>query len=315
LGWHGSTGVDPWNAIRAVGRIVPASQIRWHEPMPYSPVSAPLFEMHRVDGLPVLLVRGTRANRLHWATAVARAAAVSAIDVRVPDREHHIAMVNKQHEPDQWSATRRRMIDEQIRRRGPCDPRVIEAMMSVPRERFVPANVKDAAYQDRALPIGHGQTISQPFIVAYMTDKLSVTHDDRVLEIGTGTGYQTAILATLAKHVFTVERIAALHERAATNLTKLNLANITMSVGDGTLGLAEYAPYDRILTTAAAPSVPGPLADQLVDGGVLVIPVGGPAEQTIVRVIRKGRRTVETPMLACRFVKLIGREGWPGGKT
>lgn len=223
-------------------------------------------------------------------------------------------MSNERREADKWLALRRRMVDEQIRRRGVGDPRVLDAMMAVPREKFVPSRVRAAAYEDRALPVAHDQTISQPFIVAYMTEQLSVTPDARVLEIGTGTGYQTAILATLAKHVFTVERIATLQQQAAARLADLNVPNITISCGDGSLGLPEHAPYDRVLVTAAAPSVPGPLTDQLVDGGVLVIPVGASAEQTIVRVVREGQRTIETPMLACRFVKLIGQEGWPIGK-
>lgn len=219
-------------------------------------------------------------------------------------------MANEQYQPDEWLDLRRRMIDEQIRRRGVQDERVLEAMMAVAREKFVPSDVRSAAYEDRALPVGHGQTISQPFIVAYMTEQLSVTPDAKVLEIGTGTGYQTALLALLAKHVFTVERIAALQQQAAANLAGLNLTNITMSVGDGSLGLEAHAPYDRILGTAGAPRIPRPLVDQLVDGGLLVIPVGGAREQTIVRVLREGQRTIETPMLACRFVKLIGQEGW-----
>lgn len=222
-----------------------------------------------------------------------------------------MSMSNERRQADKWLALRRRMVDEQIRRRGVGDPRLLDAMMAVPREKFIPSHVRAAAYDDRALPVAHGQTISQPFIVAYMTEKLSVTPDARVLEIGTGTGYQTAILAALAKHVFTVERIAHLQQQAAARLADLNVSNITMSCGDGSLGLLEHAPYERILVTAAAPSVPGPLADQLVDGGVLIIPVGGSAEQTIVRVIRQGQRTTETPLLACRFVKLIGQEGWP----
>ena len=219
-------------------------------------------------------------------------------------------MAKERDQPNEWLALRRQMVDKQIRLRSVRDQGVLDTMMALPRERFVPSDVRSAAYEDRALPIGHGQTISQPFIVAYMTEQLSLTPDARVLEIGTGTGYQTAVLALLAKHVFTVERIAALQQQAAANLAELNLSNITMSVGDGSLGLEAHAPYDRILGTAAAPKVPRPLVDQLVDGGVLVIPVGGEREQTIVRVIRKGRRTVETPMLACRFVQLIGQEGW-----
>ncbi len=204
------------------------------------------------------------------------------------------------------------MIETQIHRRGIHDQRVLDAMMAVPRQQFIPDSVRAAAYEDRALPIGHEQTISQPYIVAYMTQQLAIEPDHRVLEIGTGTGYQTALLALLAGQVFTVERISALKERAANNLASLDLDNVTMAVGDGSVGLPAHAPFDRILATAAAPNVPDPLMDQLVDGGVLVIPVGSGAEQTIVRVVREKGRTIETPMLACRFVKLIGQAGWHG---
>ena len=143
-----------------------------------------------------------------------------------------------------------------------------------------------------------------------MTELLAPASSDRVLEIGTGTGYQTAVLALLCRHVYTIERIVALHERAAAVLTDLNIKNVSLSVGDGSLGLPESAPFDRIIVTAAAPTVPKSLIGQLVDEGRLVIPVGSDREQTVVRVIRHGQRTIETPMLACRFVKLIGTEGW-----
>jgi protein-L-isoaspartate(D-aspartate) O-methyltransferase len=207
------------------------------------------------------------------------------------------------------------MVEQQIRRRGVCDERVLDAMLTVPREDFVPRSVRSAACDDRALAISHGQTISQPFIVAYMTEQLAVRPDARVLEIGTGTGYQTAILARLARHVFTAERIEALERQAAANLAKLNVTNVTMCVADGSLGLPTHAPYDRIMVTAAAPRIPSSLVDQLVDGGVLVIPVGSASEQTVVRVARKGQRTIETPTLACRFVKLIGEKAWdPKGR-
>lgn len=212
-----------------------------------------------------------------------------------------------------WVELRRQMVEDQIRRRGITDQRVLDAMLAIPREQFIPEGVRPGAYEDRALPIGHDQTISQPYIVAYMTQHVAITPDARVLEIGTGTGYQTALLALLAGHVYTIERIAPLRERAAANLDAVSITGVTMSVGDGSLGWREHAPYDRILATAAAPTVPGPLVDQLIDGGVMVLPVGGRSEQTIVRVVRKGRRTIETPMLACRFVKLIGEAGWQGG--
>ncbi len=202
------------------------------------------------------------------------------------------------------------MVDEQIRGRGIRDPRVLEAMLDVPRDEFLPPSLGGSAYDDRAQSIGHGQTISQPYIVAFMTEQLSVSAEHTVLEIGTGTGYQTAVLALLAKHVRTVERIAALQQQAAASLERLGLTNVSMSVADGTLGLASSAPFDRVIVTAAAPKVPAPLVAQLRDGGILIMPVGAREEQTIVRVERRGTRTVETPLLACRFVKLLGREGW-----
>ncbi len=219
--------------------------------------------------------------------------------------------MTKQGDPQQVEmARRRRMIDDQIRRRGVRNPRVLDAMLAVPRDRFVPPDARYAAHEDRALPIGHGQTISQPYIVAHMTELLTPTADCTVLEIGTGTGYQTAILAHLCRRVFSVERLAVLAERAGANLAALGLENVTLSMGDGSVGLPLHAPYDRIMVTAAAPETPPALVDQLADGGILVIPVGGKTQQTLVRVQREGKRTVETPLLACRFVKLVGREGW-----
>jgi protein-L-isoaspartate(D-aspartate) O-methyltransferase len=202
------------------------------------------------------------------------------------------------------------MVEEQIRGRGIDDQRVLEAMLQIPRGDFLPAASRHAAYEDRALPIGEGQTISQPYIVAYMTEKLALTPSCRVLEIGTGTGYQTAILALLCKHVYTIERIASLQQRAAEILRTLHISNVSMTIGDGSIGLKKAAPFDRILITAAAPRVPQPLMDQLVNAGRLVAPVGGATEQTIVVVVREGLRTIETPHLACRFVKLIGEQGW-----
>ncbi len=202
------------------------------------------------------------------------------------------------------------MVDEQIRRRHVTDARVLEAMLSVPRERFLPPDRRPQAYEDRALPIGHGQTISQPFIVAYMTEQLNVRRTGKVLEVGTGSGYQTAILSILCDRVFTIERLAPMHEMAVHNLEQLEIRNVVSVIGDGSNGLPEHRPFDRILVTAAAPKIPQPLVDQLADGGILILPVGGKTEQTIVRVVRNGSRTVETTTLACRFVKLIGKEGW-----
>lgn len=205
---------------------------------------------------------------------------------------------------------RRRMIDEQIRARHVLDASVLAAMEAVPREHFLPESLRADAYADSALSIGEGQTISQPYIVAYMTATLRLSPACRVLEVGTGTGYQTAILARLAREVFTVERIEPLHLRAVRALAALSIANVTLAVGDGSLGWVEHAPFDRIIVTAAAPHVPQALVRQLAIGGMLVAPIGGPHSQRIVRVERWDGRTVETPMLPCRFVKLIGAEGW-----
>ena len=205
---------------------------------------------------------------------------------------------------------RRNMIEHQIRARGVRDPRVLEAMMAVPREQFLPPDQRHSAYDDRALALAHGQTISQPFIVAYMTEQLGALPPHRVLEIGTGSGYQCAILARLAQHVYSIERIEGLRERAAEILERIGVRNVTLRGGDGTLGLPEFAPYDRIMVTAAGPHVPQVLIDQLVDGGRLVIPIGGETNQTIVVVTKAGKRIIENFTLGCRFVKLIGKEGW-----
>jgi protein-L-isoaspartate(D-aspartate) O-methyltransferase len=204
------------------------------------------------------------------------------------------------------------MVREQLCARGIKDERVLEAMGTVPRERFILSTRAVDAYADRPLPISAGQTISQPYMVAYMTERLSPAPDSKVLEIGTGSGYQTAILSLLVDHVHTIERIAALSRDAAKLLADLGLENITFHEGDGSVGLAEHAPYDRIIITAAAPHVPPILVDQLADQGVLIAPVGGEHEQTIVRVTRTGRRTSEKRLLDCRFVKLIGEDAWPG---
>lgn len=211
---------------------------------------------------------------------------------------------------DPYLLPRRRMVEEQLRARGLADEAVLDAMMRVPREKFIPHACGHLAYDDRALAIEHGQTISQPYIVAYMTEKLMTTPACRVLEIGTGTGYQAAVLAALVSHVYSIERYAELHVRAAATLAELSLTNVSLFVGDGTLGLPEHAPFDRIIVTAGAPEVPEALVEQLVQGGVMVVPVGGENEQTLVRVVRRGDRAVEEGLLGCRFVKLIGQAGW-----
>ncbi len=212
---------------------------------------------------------------------------------------------------DRLSEARRRMVAQQIAARGIRDARVLAAMERLPRDRFVPAAQRDEAYADQALPIGSGQTISQPYMVAYMTEILSVEPGQKVLEVGTGSGYQTALLVLLGGRVHTIERLPEFAEAAERRLGELGLAGAAFHVGDGSLGLPAEAPFDRIIVTAASPDVPQPLVDQLVMGGRLVVPVGGPDNQVVVRVDRRPGRTVETSGLACRFVRLLGEQGWP----
>jgi protein-L-isoaspartate(D-aspartate) O-methyltransferase len=209
-----------------------------------------------------------------------------------------------------WERERSRMVERDLRRRGIEDPRVLEAMGAVPRHRFVPDEERPQAYEDRALPLALGQTISQPYMVAYMTEALRVRPGDRVLEIGTGSGYQTAVLARLAAEVFTVERIADLQGAARAVLEELGVENVRFRVGDGTLGWPEHAPYDRILVTAGAPAVPPALRAQLAEGGVLVIPVGEPDLQELIALTRRGDDYHATTLVGCRFVPLVGDEGW-----
>ncbi|NOT00849.1 MAG: protein-L-isoaspartate(D-aspartate) O-methyltransferase [Phycisphaerales bacterium] len=204
------------------------------------------------------------------------------------------------------------MIDTQISARGIRDPRVLAAMDAVPRERFVPEALRSAAYEDRALPIDEQQTISQPYIVAYMTDALCVAPHHRVLEVGTGSGYQVAVLAHLANEVHTIERLEVLSETAARRVAALGIQNVQFHLGDGSLGWPDAAPYDRIIVTAAAPAVPPALIAQLVEGGILVLPVGEQGKQTLVSATRRAHRTVERVLIACRFVRLVGRDAWHG---
>lgn len=213
-------------------------------------------------------------------------------------------------ESHEFHAARRKMIEQQIRARGVRDQKVLDALFLVPREEFLPPEKRLEAYEDRALSLAHGQTISQPFIVAYMTQQLDPLPHHRVLEVGTGSGYQCAVLAQLAKKVVSIERIDELRHRAAQTLERMGIDNVALHGGDGSLGLQEFAPYDRIMVTAASPSIPEALISQLVEGGVLVIPVGGSQEQTIVVARKVGGHVIETPKLACRFVKLIGKYGW-----
>ena len=207
------------------------------------------------------------------------------------------------------------MVQSQIRARGITDPRVLEAMETVPRERFVLPEDAASAFADCALSIACGQTISQPYMVASMTDALHAQPHHRVLEIGTGSGYQAAILARLAAHVYTIERLAPLQEDAERLLKQLSHSNISYRVGDGSLGWPEEAPFDGIIVTAGAPRIPQALIDQLADGGRLVIPIGNTIEQTLTIVERTGHHTREMPQFPCRFVRLLGQQAWPEPKN
>ena len=204
------------------------------------------------------------------------------------------------------------MIDQQIVARGIRDERVLEAIAATPREAFVPADLRPRAYDDGPLPIGHDQTISQPYIVALMTTSLDVQPTDRVLEIGTGSGYQTAVLARLAAEVCSVELVKPLLDDAFETLGSLGLRNIRLRHGDGSVGWAERGPFDRIIVTAAAPAVPQQLADQLVEGGVLVAPTGGRDLQKLQKMTKRNGVLVPTGLCECRFVPLLGEAGWPG---
>jgi protein-L-isoaspartate(D-aspartate) O-methyltransferase len=198
-----------------------------------------------------------------------------------------------------------------LRARGIGDSRVLAALDAVPRERFVPPDLWDRAYENSALPLDAGQTISQPLMVASMTQELGLSGSERVLEIGTGSGYQTAILAKLAREVVTIERIESLAVRARARLEDLGDSNIEFHVGDGSLGWPPRAPYDAILVTAGAPDYPAPLYNQLAVGGRLVIPVGDEAAQTLKVVTKTGQGPRIRDAGGCRFVRLIGDAAWP----
>ncbi|MCX5892005.1 MAG: protein-L-isoaspartate(D-aspartate) O-methyltransferase [Deltaproteobacteria bacterium] len=215
---------------------------------------------------------------------------------------------------DEFAALRERMVDLQIRVRGVVDPRVLAAMRRVPRHRFIPKHLWDQAYDDYPLPIGEDQTISQPYIVALMTELLELKDTDRVLEIGTGSGYQAAILAELAAAVFSIDRVGGLAHQAGEVLDSLGYRNVKIRVGDGTLGWPEEMPFDAIIVTAGSPKVPRPLTEQLALGGRLVIPVGDRWSQilTCVRQTESGLKFEYHG--GCRFVRLIGKYGWDGGK-
>jgi len=205
---------------------------------------------------------------------------------------------------------RQRMVDEQIASRGIKDVLVLHAMNKVPRHRFVEEALQGQAYNDYPLPIGEKQTISQPYMVALMTEALELKGDERVLEIGTGSGYQAAILAELAEWVYSVERIRSLANRARKLFDELDIYNVEIKVSDGTQGWKEKAPFQAITVTAGAPEIPHPLLDQLDLGGRLVVPIGDAFSQTLVRVIRTNEGFKREDMGGCHFVKLIGEYGW-----
>lgn len=210
-----------------------------------------------------------------------------------------------------YTVARRRMVQQQIVARGIDDLRLIDAMNRVPRHFFVDEGLRGHAYADGSLPIGNKQTISQPYMVAAMSAALELQGQERVLEIGTGSGYQTAILATLAKRVYSVERIAVLAARARKVLDQLQLSNINIKIADGTLGWKDQAPFDGILVAAGAPDVPQEYLAQLAVGGKLVMPVGGFNQQSLIRITRLGDDQYQREeLMDCRFVPLIGAAGW-----
>ncbi len=202
------------------------------------------------------------------------------------------------------------MVYEQLRARGLRDERVLAAMAKVPREEFARANSLADAYGDHPLPIDAGQTVSQPYIVASMVEALEVSPDDRVLEVGTGTGYEAAVLAELAAEVWTMERIPELARQAQQILARLGYHNIHAVEGDGSLGLPEHAPFNKILVAAAAPAAPQNLLDQLAEGGRLVVPMGTRTEQQVQLIRKMNGELVTAPRELCRFVPLVGQQGW-----
>ena len=205
---------------------------------------------------------------------------------------------------------REEMVETQIEARGVTDPKVLAAMRVIPRHLFVSEAFADQAYEDHPLPIGEQQTISQPYIVAEMTQALTLSGEDRVLELGTGSGYQAAILAQIAHRVYTIERIHTLYLRARKLFDQLRYHNIVTRYADGTFGWEEEGPFDAIIVTAGAPKVPSVLVNQLAIGGRMVLPVGNQYSQELVKLVREERGVHQTKLGGCRFVKLVGEHGW-----
>lgn len=209
-----------------------------------------------------------------------------------------------------YAQLRKEMVEGQLIPRGISDKRVLEAFLRVERHEFVPADLREDAYRDHPLPIGEGQTISQPYMVALMTQCLGLTGKEKVLEIGAGSGYQAAILANLAKEVYSVERIGSLAKRAGETLKRLGYNNVKVEISDGTLGWEEYAPYDGIVVTAAAPDIPPPYIEQLKEGGRLIIPAGSMFTQVLTVIEKKKDALRTSEVCGCVFVPLVGKYGW-----
>ena len=210
----------------------------------------------------------------------------------------------------EFATARNRMVESQLISRGIKDVRVLETMRKVPRHRFVEEALVSQAYNDHPLPIGEKQTISQPYMVAMMTEALDLQGNEKVLEIGSGSGYQTAILAELADKIYSIERIRSLSIKARRILDELGYFNVVLTVSDGTVGLREEAPFDAIIVTAGSPDVPQPLVDQLAMDGRLVVPVGDRYTQSLMKIVRGKEGITKTDLGGCRFVNLLGRHGW-----
>lgn len=214
---------------------------------------------------------------------------------------------------DPYALQRQRMVADQLTRRGIADRRVLRAIKKIPRHRFVEEALAGRAYGDHPLPIGEGQTISQPYMVALMTETLELAGDERVLEIGTGSGYQTAVLAEMCGKVYSIERLKGLADRAIRTLDTLGYYNVLVRVGDGTLGWREEAPFDAVIVTAGAPAIPEAIVEQVALGGRIVLPVGDAFSQTLQKGIRTEAGIQWQDLGGCVFVKLVGQQGWPGG--
>ena len=228
----------------------------------------------------------------------------------IPHSDEEKDHIKSSNEADKYVVERERMVEDQLVSRGIKDPRVLKVFRETPRHAFVSVDLQPQAYNDYPLPLEHGQTISQPYMVALMTECLHLKGDEKILEVGTGSGYQAAILSKLARRVYSIERDTLLARKARELLTRLKIENVVVKVGDGTLGWREFASYDGILVTAGSPLVPDPLQKQLRDGGRLVVPVGSSAFQNLMCIQKKGTQFKTDEICGCTFVPLIGDHGW-----